>query len=178
ARHRGRVVKLMGDGILAEFGSVVEAVECAAEIQRDMAARNAGIANDRRIEFRIAVHLGDVIAEGEDIYGDGVNIAARLEALAETGGICISRQAYDQVDGKLALEFRELGLQNLKNIPKAVEVFAMSGRIGSDATRRPPANLQQEIRYCRAPDGVRLAYAKVGQGPILVRTAHWLNHLE
>src|SRR5262249_31726472 len=107
-----------------------------------------------------------------------VNIAARLEALAETGGICISRQAYDQVDRKLALEFRELGLQNLKNIPKAVEVFAMSGRIGSDATRRPPANLPQEIRYCRATDGVRLAYAKVGQGPILVRTAHWLNHLE
>src|SRR6266702_3891111 len=98
ARHHGRVVKLMGDGILAAFGSVVEAVECAAEIQREMAARNAGVSDDRRLGFRIGVHLGDVIVEGDDIYGDGVNIAARLESLAETGGICISRQAYDQVD--------------------------------------------------------------------------------
>ncbi len=99
AGHHGRVVKLMGDGILAEFGSVVDAVECAAEIQREMAARNAEVGDDRRMGFRIGVHLGDVIVEGEDIYGDGVNIAARLESLAETGGICISRQAYDQVDG-------------------------------------------------------------------------------
>jgi adenylate cyclase len=83
AKHRGRVVKLMGDGILAEFGSVVDAVECAAEIQREMAARNADVADDRRLGFRIGVHLGDVIVEGEDIYGDGVNIAARLESLAE-----------------------------------------------------------------------------------------------
>src|SRR6266498_3094427 len=96
AGHHGRVVKLMGDGILAEFGSVVDAVECAAEIQREMAARNAEVGDDRRMGFRIGVHLGDVIVEGEDIYGDGVNIAARLESLAETGGICISRQAYDQ----------------------------------------------------------------------------------
>jgi adenylate cyclase len=90
ARHRGRVVKLMGDGILAEFGSVVQAVECATEIQREMAARNAGVTDERRLGFRIGVHLGDIIVEGEDIYGDGVNIAARLESLAETGGICIS----------------------------------------------------------------------------------------
>src|SRR5438105_1632482 len=103
ARHRGRIFKLMGDGILAEFGSVVEAVECAAEIQREMAARNAGVDEDRRMGLRIGVHLGDVIVESEDVYGDGVNIAARLEALAETGGICISRQAHDQVDGKLAI---------------------------------------------------------------------------
>src|SRR6266566_8203788 len=166
AGHHGRVVKLMGDGILAEFGSVVEAVECAAEIQREMAARNAGVADDRRLGFRIGVHLGDVIVEGEDIYGDGVNIAARLESLAETGGICISRQAYDQVDGKLALEFRELGPQHLKNIPKPVEVFAIGGLSGPP--RRRLANLQQEIRYCRAPDGVRLAYTSVGNGPPLV----------
>ena len=178
ARHRGRVVKLMGDGILAEFGSVVDAVECAAEIQREMTARNADVADDRRLGFRIGVHLGDVIVEGEDIYGDGVNIAARLESLAETGGICISRQAHDQVDGKLALEFRELGLQHLKNIPKPVEVFAIGGAAVTRASERAPANLQQEIRYCRARDGVRLAYALVGRGPPLVRAPTWLNHLE
>ncbi len=164
ARHHGRVVKLMGDGILAEFGSVVDAVECAAEIQREMAARNAGVADDRRMGFRIGVHLGDVIVEGEDIYGDGVNIAARLESLAETGGICISRQAYDQVDGKLRLEFRELGPQHLKNIPKPVEAFAIGGAAVTAASKGGPANLQQEIRYCRARDGVRLAYAVVGHG--------------
>lgn len=178
ARHRGRVVKLMGDGILAEFASVVEAVECAAEIQREMAARNAGVTDECRLGFRIGVHLGDVIVEGEDIYGDGVNIAARLESLAETGGICISRQAYDQVDGKLALEFRGLGPQHLKNIPKPVEAYAIGGRTLAHAGPQVPSSLQQEIRYCRAPDGVRLAYTSVGSGPPLVKTANWFNHLE
>ncbi len=178
AGHHGRIVKLMGDGILAEFGSVVDAVECAAEIQREMAARNAGVPADHRMGFRIGVHLGDVIVEDGDIYGDGVNIAARLESLAETGGICISRQAYDQVDGKLALEFRQLGPQHLKNIPKPVEDFAISCAAVAEASKRPPANLEQEIRYCRARDGVRLAYALVGRGPPLVRAPTWLNHLE
>src|SRR6266852_3546698 len=147
ARHRGRIVKLMGDGILAEFGSVVEAVECAAEIQREMAARNAGVSDDRRMGLRIGVHLGDVIVEG-----------------------------YDQVDGKLPLEFRELGPQHLKNIPKPVEVFAIGALSGTP--RRAPTNLKQEIHYCRAPDGVRLAYTSVGNGPPLVKTANWFNHLE
>ena len=94
AKHRGRTVKLMGDGLLAEFSSVVEAVNCAAEIQRSMAARNAGSRGRREMAFRIGVHLGDVIVEDGDLYGDGVNIAARLEGIAERGGICISRQAY------------------------------------------------------------------------------------
>ena len=93
AKHRGRTVKLMGDGLLAEFSSVVESVDCAAEIQRTMAARNGGSRGDRQMAFRIGVHLGDVIVEGDDLYGDGVNIAARLEGIAERGGVCISRQA-------------------------------------------------------------------------------------
>jgi adenylate cyclase len=127
ARHQGRIVKLMGDGLLAEFSSVVEAVACAAEFQRETAARNAGAANRHPMIFRIGVHLGDIIAEGDDIYGDGVNIAARLEGLAKPGGICISRQAYDQVQKKLALGYSSLGPQKLKNIPDPVEVFAISG---------------------------------------------------
>lgn len=171
-RHHGRIVKLMGDGLLAEFASVVEAVDCAAEVQREMAARNAGVANKRQMIFRIGVHLGDVIVEGDDIYGDGVNIAARLEGIAEPGGICISRQAYDQVHKKLALGYRSLGPQHLKNIPDPVEAFSIKGD-GLAA-----ANDRQEIRYCRAPDGVRLAYAISGDGPPLVKTANWLNHLE
>jgi len=92
AKHRGRIVKLMGDGLLAEFSSVVEAVDCAAEIQRAMAARNGGSQGERQMAFRVGVHLGDIIVEGDDLYGDGVNIASRLEGIAERGGICISRQ--------------------------------------------------------------------------------------
>ena len=109
AKHRGRTVKLMGDGLLAEFPSVVEAVNCAAEIQRAMATRNGGSSQGRReMAFRIGVHLGDVIVEDGDLYGDGVNIAARLEGIAQGGGICISRQAYDQVEKKVALGYRSL----------------------------------------------------------------------
>jgi class 3 adenylate cyclase/pimeloyl-ACP methyl ester carboxylesterase len=169
-RHHGRIVKLMGDGLLAEFASVVEAVDCAAEIQREMAARNAG--NKRPMILRIGVHLGDVIVEGDDLYGDGVNIAARLEGIADPGGVCISRQAYDQVQRKLSLGYRSLGPQNLKNIPDPVEVFAIKGDGLAAADDR------QEIRYCRSPDGVRLAYAISGHGAPLVKTANWLNHLE
>lgn len=172
ARHQGRIVKLMGDGVLAEFASVVEAVDCAAEIQREMAARNAGAANRRAIVLRIGVHLGDVIVEGDDIYGDGVNVAARLEGIAEPGGICISRQAYDQVQKKLSLGYRSLGPRSLRNIPDPVEAFAIKGDGLAVADDR------QEIRYCRTPDGVRLAYAISGNGPPLVKTANWLNHLE
>lgn len=175
ARHRGRVVKLMGDGILAEFASVVEAVQCATEIQHGMTGRNAAEPQGQRMEFRIGVHLGDVIAENGDIYGDGVNIAARLEGIAEPGGIRISRQAYDQVEGKLKLNFRSQGPQSLKNIARVVDVFAVELAAGA---AKPHARLNQEIKYCRAPDGVRLAYAVVGAGPPLVKTANWLNHLE
>jgi adenylate cyclase len=118
----------MGDGLLAEFSSVVEGVSCAAEVQRAMAARNAGSPGHRQMAFRIGVHLGDVIVEDDDLYGDGVNIAARLEGIAQHGGICISRQAYDQVQKKIALGYRSLGPQNLKNIPEPIEVFPSKGK--------------------------------------------------
>jgi adenylate cyclase len=123
AKHQGRVFKLMGDGLLAEFGSVVDAVECAVVLQRGMAERNNGVPVDRRIDVRIGVNLGDVIVEGEDRYGEGVNIAARLQELAEPGGIAISRQAYDQVETKLDLVFDDLGEHPVKNIAKSVHVY-------------------------------------------------------
>jgi class 3 adenylate cyclase/pimeloyl-ACP methyl ester carboxylesterase len=172
AKHRGRTVKLIGDGLLAEFHSVVEGVGCAAEIQRAMAARNAGFPGRSQMAFRIGVHLGDVIVEGDDLYGDGVNIACRLEGIAERGGICISRQAYDQVEKKLPLGYRALGPQRLKNIPDPIEAFAIHGDGLATADDR------QEIRYCRTADGVRLAYAISGHGPPLVKAGNWLNHLE
>src|SRR4029077_18219435 len=123
--HRGRTVKNTGDGLLAEFASVVDAVRCAAEVQRGMAKRNAAIPVDQRIEFRIGINLGDVIAEGGDIFGDGVNVAARLEALAEPGGICISRTVREQIRDKLTYPFEDLGDQSVKNIARPVRVYAL-----------------------------------------------------
>ena len=179
-KHRGRIVKTTGDGLLAVFASAVDAVRCAVEIQRAMIDRNAGIAPEKRLEFRIGINIGDIIEDGGDIFGDGVNVAARIESIAAHGGISISRQVLDQIEGKLKLEYRELGRQNLKNIARPIEVFAIEIDAGGSKASRilTDANLKQDIRYCKAADGVRLAFARVGDGPPLLRTAHWLGHLE
>jgi adenylate cyclase len=134
-KHQGRVFKLMGDGLLAEFGSVVDAVECAVVLQRGMAERNSGVPKEQRIDVRIGVNLGDVIVEGEDRHGEGVNIAARLQELAEPGGICISQQAFDQVETKLDLAYEDLGEHLVKNIVKAIHVYRVAGE-GARAARR------------------------------------------
>ncbi len=159
-QHRGRIVKTTGDGILVEFASVVEAVCCAVEVQRETVKCNAHVPQEKRIEFRIGINLGDIIIDENDIFGDGVNVAARLEAIAEPNGIYISRQVYEQIEGKLALRFRQLGPRDLKNIAKPVEVFAVD-RIGSlhEMSVLDGPEPMQEIKYCRAFDGVRLAYA-------------------
>ena len=125
AEHRGRIVKNTGDGLLAEFASVVDAVRCAVEVQRGMAEREPEAPEERRIRFRIGVNLGDVIAEEHDIFGDGVNVAARLEALAEPGGICVSRMVRDQVRDRLDFAFEDLGEQQVKNIVRPVRVYAL-----------------------------------------------------
>src|SRR5712671_3798421 len=124
--HRGRIVKTTGDGLLVEFPSVVDAVRCAAELQRAMVDRNAEISEDKRITFRIGINLGDVIIDGDDIYGDGVNIAARLEALAEPGGLCVSRVVRDQIRDKLPYSFEDMGEQSVKNIARPVRADAIS----------------------------------------------------
>jgi class 3 adenylate cyclase/pimeloyl-ACP methyl ester carboxylesterase len=179
-QHHGRIFKTTGDGILVEFPSVVDAVKCAVEIQRGMAARNAKISPDRRIEFRMGINIGDVIEDGGDVFGDGVNVAARLEGIAVRGGICISRQVLDLVEGKISLSCRELGRQNLKNIARPIEVFCVDLPDNRSLAAKilAKSDLKQEVRYCSAPDGVRLAYAKVGSGPPLMRSAHWMGHLE
>jgi adenylate cyclase len=122
-QHRGRMVDSPGDNVLAEFASVVDAVQCAVAVQKEFKARNAELPEDRRMEFRVGVNLGDVIEEEDRIYGDGVNIAARLEALAEPGGICISKTAFDQIETKLPLGYEYLGEQHVKNIPKPVGAY-------------------------------------------------------
>ena len=129
AVHKGRIVKTPGDGLLAEFSSVVDAVRCAAEIQAAMAESNAPLPPDHRIEFRIGIHQGDIVAEEGDIFGDGVNIAARLEGLAEPGGFCISARVREDAAGKLDLAFEDIGEQSLKNITRPVRVFrVMTGQ--------------------------------------------------
>jgi adenylate cyclase len=138
--HRGRIVKTTGDGILIEFPSVVEAVSCAVAVQQAMAERNAGTPDERRIVFRIGVNLGDVIVEDGDIHGDGVNIAARLEAIAEPGGICISEDAFRQVRGKVGAEFDDLGEQTLKNIARPLRVYRYRA-LSAAATELPAAAL-------------------------------------
>jgi len=213
--HRGRIVKNTGDGALVEFASVVEAVRCADEIQRGMAEQNTDVPQEKRIEFRIGIHVGDIIIADGDIFGDGVNIAVRLEGIAEPGGICISEDAHRQVRGKVENTLEDMGTQTLKNIAEPMHVWRIrknsisplvvpacpsSGHAADPSMAILPfQNIsgehvpehghegdgghllrgeQQQIRYCRAPDGVRLAYVVVGRGPPLMKTANWFNHLE
>lgn len=191
AAHHGRIVKTTGDGMLVEFPSVVDAVGCAVAVQRGMASRNAGAPASKRIVFRVGINVGDIIIDGDDIFGDGVNIAARLQTLCEPGGLCISRTANDQIRDKLSLAFADLGEQIVKNIARAVGVFGLAAKdiealpetpvpqppTGPDATP-PDATYEQEIQFCTAPDGVQIAYSRMGQGPTLVKTGNWMTHLE
>src|ERR1700737_4781806 len=139
--HHGRIVKTTGDGVLAEFASVVDAGRCAGEIQRAMADRDLDLAEERRLRFRIGVNLGDVIADGGDIYGDGVNIAARLEGLAEPGGICVSGTVRDHIGDRLPYAFEDMGEQSVKNIVRPVRVYALrpEGIAGSPMTSVSPS---------------------------------------
>ena len=126
AAYHGRIIKRTGDGAIIEFRSVVDAVRCALEVQTGMVERNAGLPPDRRIEFRIGIHLGDVVEESDgDLMGDGVNVAARLEGICEPGGICLSEDAYRQVKSRLELRVADLGPQNLKNIAEPVRAFLL-----------------------------------------------------
>src|SRR5208283_459016 len=140
--HRGRIVKTTGDGLLVQFASVVDAVRCAVEIQREMAARNASVPETRRIEFRIGINLGDIIIDEHDIYGNGVNVAARLEARAEPGGICISRVVRDQVSDKLDFAFEDMGEQQVKNIARPVHVYRI--RVAENAAAKAPLPLPEK----------------------------------
>jgi adenylate cyclase len=137
AEHRGRIVKNTGDGLLAEFSSVVDAVRCAVDVQRSMANRNAEVPEEKRIEFRIGVNVGDVIIDHGDIFGDGVNVAARLEGIAEPGGICLSEDARRQVRGKLELTTEDMGERKLKNIEHPIRVYRIRTSGTASITRSP-----------------------------------------
>jgi len=133
AAHRGRIVKTTGDGLLVEFASVVDALRCAAEMQAGLAEDNTAMLSDRRIALRIGIHQGDIVVEGDDIFGDGVNVAARLEGLAEPGGICVSARVQEDAAGRLDLAFEDIGEQALKNIARPVRVYRVRAPLTQDS---------------------------------------------
>src|SRR6476619_3760157 len=143
AAHRGRIVKTTGDGMLVEFASAVDAARGAAEVQRGMAQQNISVPQDARIEFRVGIHVGDIIIDDNDIFGDGVNIAARLEGIAEPGGVCISDDAQRQIRGKIDIAFEDLGPQNLKNITEPMRAWRL--QIDKNAPSTTPRRTSVEI---------------------------------
>jgi TolB-like protein/Tfp pilus assembly protein PilF len=148
---RGRIIKSTGDGFLVEFSSIVDAVRCAVEMQREMAARNSEVPPERRLEFRVGINLGDIVAEDHDIFGDGVNVAARLEALAEPGSICISRVVHDQVRDKLPYAFEDRGEQQVKNIARPIRVYTMTPQaIGATERVAAPRRRRMRVRLAAA----------------------------
>ena len=179
--YHGRIVKTTGDGLLVEFVSVLDAMRCAIAIQESMVVREAESSDEKRIQYRIGINLGDVIVDGEDIFGDGVNVAARLEALSEPGGICVSDAVHRSIENMVDPKFDYLGEQTVKNIVRPVRVWQWrpTGRGEAHAVEgRGWQADDQEIRFATSDDGVRIAYATVGEGPPLVKAPNWMHHLE
>jgi len=180
AQHHGRIVKTTGDGLLVEFASVVDAVRCAVAVQQAMAERNSGGAVDNRIELRIGINLGDVIVEGDDLYGDGVNIAARIEALADAGGVFVSNTVHDHVRARLPFAFEDLGEQQVKNITRPVRVYrvrdAIAARQGRDPTSAAAARqaVDRGIALCQSErrSGAGIFRRRYGRGDHHRAVAH------
>src|SRR5262245_37242140 len=154
-KHHGRIFKLMGDGLLAEFGSVVDAVECAVTLQRGMMERNANVPEEKRIEVRIGINLGEVIVEGDDRYGEGVNVAARLQQLADPGGICVSGKVSREVEKKLAFAFEPMGEQQMKNIAEPIACFRVNLQLTNPAQAERLSPSQDRLPNRKAPTEVQ-----------------------
>lgn len=176
--HAGRLFKLMGDGALAEFPSVHDAARCALEIQSRLEERARKTTPDRAIRMRIGLSLGDVIVDGADLFGHGVNLAARMESLAEPGAICVSGNVQEHLKDSRHFSLISLGPCKVKNLPDPVEVFQLRRRRQQHATASPAPAVDQDIQFCTTSDGVQLAYSVIGTGPPVVSVSNWLTHLE
>jgi adenylate cyclase len=163
--HRGRIVKTTGDGLLVEFSSVVDALRCATQWQHGMDERNAAAPGDNRIEFRIGVHQGDIVVEDDDIFGDGVNVAARLEGLAEPGGICVSARVQEDAAGRLDLTFDDLGEQSLKNIARPVRVYRVRLATAENSPKVTPTESGPALTLPDKPSIAVLPFANMSGDP-------------
>lgn len=178
ARFGGRIVKATGDGLIVVFANALDAVRACLVIQEAMRQREAGVDEARCILYRIGINLGDVVLEDGDIFGDAVNVAARLETLARPGGVCIADLVHQLVADRVDASFHDLGPQRVKSISRQLRVWQWTpGDLLEPAPASEPA-LAQEVRFCTAPDGVQIAYARIGQGPPVLKAPNWLNHLE
>jgi len=175
AGHAGRIVKHTGDGFLAEFSTVLDATNCAITLQEKL--------SDGLLDFRMGIHLGDIVDDGQDIHGEGVNIAARIEGLAEPGEICVSGTVFEAVHNRLEVAFQDMGEQAVKHVSAPVRVYRIkAGGVvpvqAQSAGVNDDVDVEQEIHFCHTLDGVSLAYAITGQGAPLVKAPNWMNHLE
>jgi class 3 adenylate cyclase/pimeloyl-ACP methyl ester carboxylesterase len=174
----GHIVKTTGDGMLVDFSSAQSAVRCALEIQAGMQERESGRPDKERIQYRVGINVGDVVFDDGDVFGDGVNVASRLEGLAEPGGICISDSVHQMVQDRIPERFDSLGLQKVKNISRPIKVWQWTSAPRERSTAVTDVGLTQRIEFCIAPDGTQLAYASIGEGPPVLKAPNWLNHIE
>jgi class 3 adenylate cyclase/pimeloyl-ACP methyl ester carboxylesterase len=174
----GRIVKSTGDGLLVEFGNAVDAVRCAVSIQSAMPKREADMPHERRILYRVGINLGDIVFEEGDVFGDAVNVAARLEGLSEPGGVCVSDVVHQLVDDRIDVPFRNLGSQRVKNISRPVRVWQWTPNTPVGQEALDSAALNQQVMFCTAADGVQIACSSVGEGSPLFKAPNWLNHIE
>ncbi len=180
AAYRGRIANTAGDSLLIEFPSVSDALRCAVEVQRGMAERNRLVPEDRRVVFRLGVNLGDVVQQDGDLLGAGVNVAARLEAIAPPGRICVSEVVKDALGQEADIRFEDLGPQRLKNLSKSVHAYLVADVDGDRPAKSDSYGLsdQSTVRYLQSSDGVSIAYADVGEGYPMVLMGGWMTHLE
>jgi class 3 adenylate cyclase/pimeloyl-ACP methyl ester carboxylesterase len=174
----GHMVKTTGDGMLAEFGTALDAVRCAVAMQVKIEEKEGRSETNRRIAYRVGINLGDVVFDGGDVFGDGVNVAARLQGLSQPGGVCISDVVHQLVADRIDSSFRDMGSQRVKNISRPIRVWQWTPDGGPRQAKTSQLSQQQRIRFATAPDGVQLAWADIGEGSPVLKAPNWLNHLE
>jgi class 3 adenylate cyclase/pimeloyl-ACP methyl ester carboxylesterase len=178
ARRGGHIVKTTGDGMLAEFASAQDAVRCAIDVQTAMAERERASPIDRRIIYRVGINLGDIVFDEGDVFGDGVNVASRLQGLAQPGGVCISDIVLQSVGDRFREPFRDMGRQRVKNLSRPIRVWQWAPDARADEQEPAEAALHQRVQFATAPDGVQIAWASIGAGPPVLKAPNWMNHLE